>query len=472
VIVSTESGVKRIRAFFNHTDGERAELYGRRFARIAEVRADGSDILRPVPPEKIPLIESYFSQGLSAKMVSSVSTKTPVDFRFVYTNPKTGGTTIACQEMESEANYWLVWAVANYQQLPGVDFRALVAKRINGSLFDLVRSNLKHEFAKVSCLTCCGTGWDEHGKCKCVDCRGRGHTYKRNVDRIDEYNPDPNEDDPEYTYPLPSGQPNFGEELLKHAEGSELVSAVRTSLGSLPVRQRTVVFEVHANGRTQQDVASEIGKKQATVSRDLANGSRLLAELLIPPNIRWYAQRRFRTTTLPDEIRSELYKPLDWWGEARERNTAYTLYGDWLLRHGVKQGVGGANIKAPIPSSVGDRLPALPHPPCSLPCGYDAPTHGERRRWATPFPRLADTIRVPVNPIPVQLDPDGILRKPRLFDPAWDGWREEIILTAFKSAAIRRKLAELGVSVDAPKLLSTPYYRSDGKWEVVDFSRA
>jgi RNA polymerase sigma factor (sigma-70 family) len=411
--------------------------------------------LREVAPEKLPLIERYAKEHLPERIAASVSRRVPVDFWFKRTNHE-GHDLIECQEFTSEANFWLVLAVDQYKELPGVDFKALVRQRIEGSLFDLFRAEHGHEFSKPRCTSCSGSGWDDAGKCKCVDCRGRGYTYKRNSDRIDDYRPDPDDPDPEYIYPLPEKTRHIEQTMVAVDARNELLAVIRTAVnsavGCLPARQQVAVLGIHANDQTQQDVALGTGVSQATVSRNLKAGTQLLITLLIPAHIAEYARARFREIPTSEEMRRDLYiggdkrrgfRPRDWWGEIRAKHTPYTWYGK----------SGGANTRAAVRDSIGHH-PLRSHPPCDLPCNYAEPSHGPRtRRYARPYPWLLEATCVPVNPIPPPMDPDGAIRKARLSNPFWDSWRAAIVLVNFADA-------ECGVR---------NHYRSDGQWILPNF---
>ena len=269
-------------------------------------------------PDQVHLVEEFWAEGLAHKVAWSVSRRVPAPFLFDH--PKYAG----CQEFLSESAYWLVLSVSRYKQLPGVDFRSLVRRRMAGGIRDLVRRDSRHHSLQVPCDSCAGTGLDIAGGCRCIDCRGRGFVFTRNVASL-------------LKGPAPNTSPAENEEadhLIEVKDPSETPleillnrearSSVWEAVDRLPDLQRKLIRAIFQDEVSQTDGARMAVVSQPTVSRRLGAAKEALKTALDPLD-----RPISRTPDLPVPASRD-----DWWARLRKRHTPYT------------HGRGGANQRA------------------------------------------------------------------------------------------------------------------------------
>ena len=281
---------------------------GYRTSKIASGLSESHTLAETVPlrlaPDQVQLIEQYWADGLAHKVARSVTRKLPAPFLFDH--PRYGG----CQEFLSEAAYWLVVAVARYQQLPGVDLRAPVRKRMAGGIWDLARQGSCHHALQVRCESCGGTGADVAGGCKCIDCRGHGYTFTPNVDSL-------------LQRPVHDGEAvvdhcieveDLAETPLETLLNREARSSIWEAVDRLPDLQRKLIRALFHNEVSQSEAARMANVSQPTVSRRLGAAKEALKIALDPLD-----RPISRMPDLPVPASRD-----DWWARLRKRHTPYT----------------------------------------------------------------------------------------------------------------------------------------------------
>ena len=257
-------------------------------------------------PDQVRLVEEYWAEGLAHKVAWSVSRRVPPPFRFDH--PKYGG----CQEFLSESAYWLVLSVSRYKQLPGVDFKSAVRKRMAGAIRDLVRRDSHHHSLQVRCESCAGTGVDIAGGCKCVDCRGRGYGFTPNVDGLlNEHVPSAAANG---NQPAVADHEDPAETPLEALLNREAESSVWEAVDRLPDLQRKLIRALFQDEVSQIDEARVSGVSQPTVSRRLGAAKEALKTALDPLD-----RPISRMPDLPVPASRD-----DWWARLRKRHTPYT----------------------------------------------------------------------------------------------------------------------------------------------------
>lgn len=280
----------------------------RRSAKLPEQIVDES-VLETTPrlnlaPDQVRLVEEYWAEGLAHKVAWSVSRRVPPPFRFDH--PKYGG----CQEFLSESAYWLVLSVSRYKQLPGVDFKSAVRKRMAGAIRDLVRRDSHHHSLQVRCESCAGTGVDIAGGCKCVDCRGRGYGFTPNIDGLlDEHVPSAAANG---NQPAVADHEDPAETPLEALLNREAESSVWEAVDRLPDLQRKLIRALFQDEVSQIDEARVSGVSQPTVSRQLGAAKEALKRTALDWPIH-------RAPNLPKPAGRD-----DWWARLRKRHTPYT----------------------------------------------------------------------------------------------------------------------------------------------------
>jgi RNA polymerase sigma-70 factor (ECF subfamily) len=88
-------------------------------------------------------------------------------------------------------------------------------------------------------------------------------------------------DDIGVTYADEPDPTNVEDEVLDALQREQAVRRVRSALNALPSTQQTVVAGRHLKGRTNQDLASELGVTEARISQIHKQGVRALAEYLV-----------------------------------------------------------------------------------------------------------------------------------------------------------------------------------------------
>ncbi len=264
------------------------------------------------------LIKQCFAENLPIKVAAKMTRHQPVQFWFDL------GWRRTCQEYESAAIFALVTAIREYPGEMPPDFRPALVHKLKWRIGDLIRSEGRHQYRRARCFSCAGSGWDDTGRYKCIDCRGKGYTFERTHDSLVGYAPvsSPYANFLEYTEPAYTPPWSGARSITPEASIINSGEALWKSVDRLPEFQRKLIYALCSDGGNQTSAGAEVGVSQPTVSRQLK---------ALRPVIQDWADS-------PREGNPPLPKNRNWVAEVCEKHTPYS----WNGIHG------GANTRAPI----------------------------------------------------------------------------------------------------------------------------
>ncbi|HLK64473.1 MAG TPA: hypothetical protein VKU19_13600 [Bryobacteraceae bacterium] len=270
--------------------------------------------------EKQQDIERHFRTHLPHRVASRAKIPT---LRFLYEGgepaPRVVQLARQSPDLLSEACYELIKLIDAWVDIEdsafdkAAYFRRQLPRRLSDRLIDHFRGTAKHEYGRIKCANCGGTGSIDSGQ-KCTECR-RGFIYVVRIDPIGNYVPDgAGDEDHSHIREEIDRRENPEERSLS----SEALATVWAEVDRLPEFQRRLVYAIFWNGATQTEAAQQLSTNQPKINREKEKALDSL------PRSKFDAVAEPAEPSRCTHRRSTLR---DWWGEMRARHTPYAWNG-------------------------------------------------------------------------------------------------------------------------------------------------